>query len=826
VERVLDNWDTARAHVVNHHLKTTDYDVATSILNNHREVVYGKYRPYIWKMWDNIWEYFELKYPLCEMNRFRKDHPSHRYSYDCWFEEARLVFCAGSVEKALEFLEQYPYSGLEIIMISYILENHQTAVLSEKAKARMKDVMIFQRLINSSLECSYTNDDQLYKDLSNYIPRFAPRLSAYLLLLNGSSFFFHQNKSQTAVNLLTQMRPLFPDSSVCYLADYDFQNDKVPEFDSCMACLQPPLKELHYRNLEDWNTDQWKEYSAISWDEGEEVYLSRHGIIDPKQKKKGYFLYRTVKTANGWTEPEEQFTLSMNYTATPQSITADGRQLLLRSRGKLYIALRDNENSPWNVPVYIPLALKGIRRAVFAPDGKALIIEGTNRASTIYAQAHSDLFYSLYDEKYQRFGKPRSLGSDINTSEKESNPYLSMDGETLYFSSEGHNGYGNLDIYVSKRLGGNWDTWSKPRNMGCQVNSLYDDYAYTWVPENGSAAVFTRENLCNRDFDLFEGDIPEVFRPKPFSYIRGQVKNTKGKPISKGYIELTVNKSSKKEIVNVTSDGRYRYRIPDSVWHVSIYPNFKGFYALRDTSYDLRNRSAGTVLRDTFQMLTALEAEKHFELRYARYDDQKINSKEVMLPRELYRLSRFAKTMRAYMTIRAYTDANERNGLAVSEQRAKEIRRQLIEIYGIIPDSIVAEGKGAVDFRCPESPANINCNRRIAIGFRFYKPVSQPKPDRKPDPNPYKEETEVPQPPGPSPQPDYAKGAKDIQGEESDEDEETTGLPGIETKKETPKKKKPIKAFWDKITGKDRRDRRQSAKKEELELQKEPENEN
>ncbi|MBY0424250.1 MAG: carboxypeptidase regulatory-like domain-containing protein, partial [Cytophagales bacterium] len=74
-----------------------------------------------------------------------------------------------------------------------------------------------------------------------------------------------------------------------------------------------------------------------------------------------------------------------------------------------------------------------------------------------------------YDGKWR---KPENLGRTINTSEDELYPYLDQN-ENLYFASSGHLGLGGLDIFVSHRTA---EGWSEPINLGTPFNSHYDDF--------------------------------------------------------------------------------------------------------------------------------------------------------------------------------------------------------------------------------------------------------------------------------------------------------------------------------------------------------------
>ena len=76
-------------------------------------------------------------------------------------------------------------------------------------------------------------------------------------------------------------------------------------------------------------------------------------------------------------------------------------------------------------------------------------------------------------------GIPIGLGSLINTSEREQFPFIS-DINTLYFSSNGHQGYGGLDVFRSNDING---TFSNPVNLGEPINGSMDDFGYI-IKEN------------------------------------------------------------------------------------------------------------------------------------------------------------------------------------------------------------------------------------------------------------------------------------------------------------------------------------------------------
>ena len=85
-----------------------------------------------------------------------------------------------------------------------------------------------------------------------------------------------------------------------------------------------------------------------------------------------------------------------------------------------------------------------------------------------------DLWIVKRDSKRKPFGVPVNLGHTINTPGDELFPYLQND-TLLYFASNGHGGYGGLDIY--KIILSSSGNYSSPENIGAPVNSNADDFA-------------------------------------------------------------------------------------------------------------------------------------------------------------------------------------------------------------------------------------------------------------------------------------------------------------------------------------------------------------
>ena len=95
------------------------------------------------------------------------------------------------------------------------------------------------------------------------------------------------------------------------------------------------------------------------------------------------------------------------------------------------------------------------------------------------------------------WSKPQNLGDIVNSKYDEDFPYLTPDGQTLYFASMGHYSMGGYDIYRSV-YNSSARQWSTPENIGFPFSSTYNDYLY--VPDNSDElAIFVTDRNLNSD---------------------------------------------------------------------------------------------------------------------------------------------------------------------------------------------------------------------------------------------------------------------------------------------------------------------------------------
>tara|TARA_R110000868_G_scaffold399053_1_gene672594 strand:+ start:18024 stop:19910 length:1887 start_codon:yes stop_codon:yes gene_type:complete len=96
------------------------------------------------------------------------------------------------------------------------------------------------------------------------------------------------------------------------------------------------------------------------------------------------------------------------------------------------------------------------------------------------------------------YGEPENLGSTINTKHREQFPFMS-DYNVLYFSSDGLEGFGGLDVFRSNMVNGSFD---KPVNLGNSINSSLDDFAFVIKEKENKGYVSSNRSGYDKIFSF------------------------------------------------------------------------------------------------------------------------------------------------------------------------------------------------------------------------------------------------------------------------------------------------------------------------------------
>lgn len=133
-------------------------------------------------------------------------------------------------------------------------------------------------------------------------------------------------------------------------------------------------------------------------------------------------------------------------------------------------------------------------------------------------QGGTDIWTSYLTED-GLWSEPENLGPTINSSGDEEAPFISNDSRTLFFSSTGHPGLGEQDMFLSKMdEKGKWQT---PVNLGAPINSSYRELGF-YLSSNGTTGYFAsnREHpKAAGGMDIYSFELPKGLNADPVTYL-------------------------------------------------------------------------------------------------------------------------------------------------------------------------------------------------------------------------------------------------------------------------------------------------------------------
>lgn len=406
--------------------------------------------------------------------------------------------------------------------------------------------------------------------------------------------------------------------------------------------------------LSDKINSKFHDASASITKDGKTIYFTRNNFTDKEFKKSEsgvnfLKIYRSEKDAEGnWQDPEELPFNSDDYSCA--------HPVLDPAEDKLYFAS--------NMP---------------GTKGKSDIFEVEIRSNG-------------------EFGEPVNLGSTINTSGRESFPYLNEDG-LLFFSSNGHPGLGGYDVFVSEI-----DQLNEPMNLGRPINSPKDDISFI-IDASTKIGFFA----TNRDKDAKEDDIYKFIQTEELitkcqQYLSGVVKDEdSGDLLTSATVklfseDLELIKKTKTDVkgeynFNVDCNKRYIIRIEKDGYQTqeNLIKSSNQYEKEIDNDTSLRSgenlgvqkAEKGDDLRDILQLDPI-----YFELDRSRITDQ-----------AKVELQKVAALMKQYSSmkidIRSHTDsrAGDAYNKILSQKRAEATMSYIID-QGISKNRVSGKGYG------------------------------------------------------------------------------------------------------------------------------------
>lgn len=299
-----------------------------------------------------------------------------------------------------------------------------------------------------------------------------------------------------------------------------------------------------------------------------------------------------------------------------------------------------------------------------------------------------------------RFGQPENLGPEINTSGDESCPFIHADNQTLYFTSNGHLGYGGDDLFMAKK--GPKGIWSKAVNLGYPINTIENEGSLVVAADGKTAYYASDRSDSYGGLDLYSFELRADVRPARTLWVKGKVfdkKTLKGLPSS---VELT-DLSTREVLSRIQTDetGNYLITLPvgrDYAFNV----NRKGYLFFSENFPFSQKQPDSTYHIDI--PLQPLEANAAIVLKNIFFDSNLFELK----PESTTELDKVVQLLKDNPTLKIEISGHTDNtGKAEDNQKLSANRANAVVRYlaskGVAASRLTGKGYGAVQPIAPNT---------------------------------------------------------------------------------------------------------------------------
>lgn len=185
---------------------------------------------------------------------------------------------------------------------------------------------------------------------------------------------------------------------------------------------------------------------------------------------------------------------------------------------KIYQSKKDSKER-WSKPRALP---SNINNPKYTTTHPAVATYSKRNQEILYfvsdrpgGKGGTDIWYTRYKKRRNAWTEPRNCGGKINTEGNEVTPYIDMEDRTMYFSSDGWGGWGELDVFKAV---GEMGKWMPNENIKTPINSPNDDLYYSLSKDQSEGfLVSNRPGGNNKEFatccdDIYAFKYDEIIR--------------------------------------------------------------------------------------------------------------------------------------------------------------------------------------------------------------------------------------------------------------------------------------------------------------------------
>jgi outer membrane protein OmpA-like peptidoglycan-associated protein len=448
--------------------------------------------------------------------------------------------------------------------------------------------------------------------------------------------------------------------------------------------------KFHPENMGDSINSDVSEYFPALTIDGSQLFYTR------RVNNRNEDFYEANKIGSSWSKSKSlRGDINTDQNEGAQNISQDGQWLIFTGCNffdgygscDLYISYLTDEG--WSKPQNLG---RGINTDSWesapslSPDKRDLYFASTRPGG----YGKSDIYVS-HRLPAGKWSEPENAGPQINTAGNESCPFIHADNQTLYFTSDGHPGYGGDDLFLIRKNG---DKWEEAKNLGYPINTIENEGSLV-VGADGKTAYYASDRSDSRGgLDLYSFELREDIRPFKTLWIKGKVfdaRTRKGLPSS---VELT-DLSNKLLLSKVQTDetGNYLITLPvgkDYAFNV----NRKGYLFFSD-NFSLKDNTADSTYNIDIP-LQSLEADATVVLKNIFFDVNRYQLKQGSFVELDNVLKLLLENPSLKIRINGHTDNTGKSddNLKLSNNRSNAVI-QYLTAKGIDPKRLSFKGYGS-----------------------------------------------------------------------------------------------------------------------------------
>ena len=310
--------------------------------------------------------------------------------------------------------------------------------------------------------------------------------------------------------------------------------------------LMAAPKDVIVENLGDSINTEYADFSSNISLDGRALYFtsrrpwedgSSNGFRDPLMNHYSEDIYvSSIADNDTWKSPSRMDMCKPQFNEASVSVSIDERRVYTyndkKGQGDIYFSdLKNGSFSP-----IAPVGKSGVNTEdrwethyTVSPDGKMVFFVSDKESG----YGKRDIYFM--EDKDGTWSEPKNIGGTINSKWDEDAPFMGLDNNVLYFSSNSSESMGEFDVFMSVKDENG--IWSAPINLGYPINSVGDDLFYTHTADGQKAYLSSFRKGGKGEKDIYRLNVKSEIRN--VALLNGEIVHSQDKEIpEESYVEL------------------------------------------------------------------------------------------------------------------------------------------------------------------------------------------------------------------------------------------------------------------------------------------------